>query len=371
MNRPAAENFATSYAQARRKFLDAAEAAGLTATAHLHPLRGRDAEPLAIDVVVDGDPQAQSMLIVSSGCHGVEGFAGSAVQVFALQDQSLRAQARNAGVAVVHLHALNPHGFSHRRRTTHENVDLNRNFHDFSQPLPRNAGYREVHPLLLPQHWPPPAQSEAALLGMMQANGIRALQAVVSRGQHEFADGLFFGGSEPCWSNLTLRRILREVAGATRHLGWIDLHTGLGPPGVGELILACEAGAAEQRARSWWGRVTSVLDDTSHSTYLTGPMWTAALDECPQAEFTGVALEYGTVPLLEVFEALRADNWLHANWGLGAVRPPDEQAEEIGRQMLRAFLVDTDEWKEQVIDRGREVTGQAIAGLGRKLSAAA
>ena len=47
-----------------------------------------------------------------------------------------------AGVAVLYVHALNPYGFSWWRRTTHENVDLNRNFHDFSKPLPRNPSLR-------------------------------------------------------------------------------------------------------------------------------------------------------------------------------------------------------------------------------------
>ena len=44
------------------------------------------------------------------------------------------------------------------RRVTHENVDLNRNFHDFSQPLPGNAGYDELAHLLVPEHWPPTAE---------------------------------------------------------------------------------------------------------------------------------------------------------------------------------------------------------------------
>jgi hypothetical protein len=81
----------------------------------------------------------------------VEGYCGSGVQVFALHDQEWRAKARDAGVATLYIHALNPYGFSHVRRFTHENVDLNRNFQDFSKPLPVNTAYREVQPLLLPE----------------------------------------------------------------------------------------------------------------------------------------------------------------------------------------------------------------------------
>ena len=364
MERPAAENFASTYAQARRKFLHAADAARLITISHPHPLRGRESEHLAMDVVVDGAPHAHKMLVVSSGCHGVEGFAGSGIQVSALQDETLRGRARAAGVTIVHIHGLNPYGFSHLRRTTHENVDLNRNFHDFSKPLPRNDPYRQVHPLLLPEQWPPPASNEAALMELIQSSGVKALQAVVARGQHEFPDGLFFGGTEPCWSNLTLRSVLRETAAHARQLAWIDVHTGLGPTGVGERILSCDPGEPERRARAWWGpAVTSVNDDSSTSTFLTGPVWTAAVDECPRAEYTGIALEFGTVPLLEVLQALRAGNWLHARLQGDGPRPPVEMVEAIGRQMVEAFFIDTDEWKSVVLDQAKEAIQQAIDNL--------
>uniref|UniRef100_UPI0025CE7E03 DUF2817 domain-containing protein n=1 Tax=Limnohabitans sp. Rim8 TaxID=1100718 RepID=UPI0025CE7E03 len=58
--------FSTSYAQARQKFLNAAQAAGLTVDAHIHPLKGRHGEDLAMDVVLDGSPDANNLLIISS-----------------------------------------------------------------------------------------------------------------------------------------------------------------------------------------------------------------------------------------------------------------------------------------------------------------
>ena len=39
-------------------------------------------------------------------------------------------------------------------------------------------------------------------------------------------------------------------------------------------------------------------------------MFNAAYEECAQAEYTGIALEYGTLPKLDVMLALRADQWL-------------------------------------------------------------
>ncbi len=147
--------FAASYAQARAQFVGAAAVAGLALHPQVHPLCGPNGETLALDVVRDGPLDAPRLLIVSSGCHGVEGLCGSGVQVFALQDGEWRAKARAQRVAVLYLHALNPYGFAHLRRVTHENVDLNRNFVDFSQPLPANPAYSALHPVLLPPEWPP------------------------------------------------------------------------------------------------------------------------------------------------------------------------------------------------------------------------
>lgn len=128
--------FSPSYAQARKKFLEGAAAAGLPIESHAHPLKGRDGEDLAMDVVRDGPADATKLLIVSSACHGVEGYCGSGVQVFALHDPEWRDKAHAAGVATLYIHALNPYGFSHVRRFTHENVDLNRNFQDFQSRCP-------------------------------------------------------------------------------------------------------------------------------------------------------------------------------------------------------------------------------------------
>jgi hypothetical protein len=39
-------------------------------------------------------------------------------------------------------------------------------------------------------------------------------------------------------------------------------------------------------------------------------MWTSAYEECPQAEYTGIALEYGTLPLPQIVMNLRAEQWM-------------------------------------------------------------
>jgi hypothetical protein len=361
--------FAPSYARARVQFLEGAAAAGMAIRSHNHPLPGREGETLAMDVALEGPRDAERLLIVSSACHGVEGFCGSGIQVFATHDADWRAHARDAGVAVLYIHALNPYGFSHLRRVTEDNVDLNRNFQDFSRTLPANPAYDELHPFLLPPVWPPAAENEAVIAHYIGRKGLGAYQSAVSQGQHSHPDGLFFGGTAPTWSHRTLREVLREHGRSARHIAWIDLHTGLGPSGLGERIFACrDDDAALQRARAWWGGdgqtpVTSIYDGSSASARLTGLMWNAVYEECPQARYTGIALEYGTLPLLDVLNALRGDQWMRLH--------PDAPAglrAAIQKRVRDAFYVDTDDWRAQVVSQARQALFQAVDGLRRSAS---
>ncbi|MEO7105205.1 MAG: M14 family metallopeptidase [Rhodoferax sp.] len=356
--------FSPTYATARIKFLEAAASAGMALHSYSHPLKGRDGEDLAMDVALDGAPDAEHLFIVSSACHGVEGFCGSGVQVYAAHDAEWRDKMRAAGVAVLYIHALNPHGFSNLRRTTHENVDLNRNFQDFSKPLPVNTAYRNLHHLLLPAQWPPAPENQAAIAAYIEKEGLASYQSAVSQGQHEFPDGMFFGGTDATWSNKTVRQVLQTYGRKAKRIAWMDLHTGLGPSGLGERIFACrDEAAALARARAWWGGagatpVTSMYDGSSNSARLTGMMWCAVYEECPQAEYTGIAMEYGTLPILEMLGALRADHWLHLH-----PEAPESLQNAIKRQVMDAFYVDTNVWRAQIIVQARQAMFQAVDGL--------
>ncbi len=353
-------SFSNSYAQARQKFLSAAKTAGLQVDSNIHPLKGRDGEELAMDVVFDGASDATRLLIISSACHGVEGYCGSGVQIHALNNPAWREAAQAQGVAVLYIHALNPHGFSHVRRVTHENVDINRNFQDFSKPLPENTAYQEIHAILLPEVWPPDEANTAAITQYITEHGMKGFQAAVSRGQHAYSDGLFFGGHAPTWSNLTLRQVLQKYAQRCEKLAWIDLHTGLGPSGVGERIFSCaDDVAAFQRAKAWWGPgITSIYDGSSTSAYLTGLMWMSAYQECPQAQYTGIAMEYGTQPQEKVMHALRADHWLHLH-----PEAPAALRQQIKQDLMDAFYIDTDTWRTQIVSQAMQAMRQAVTGM--------
>ncbi|MEQ1594109.1 MAG: M14 family metallopeptidase [Casimicrobium sp.] len=360
-----ASYFSNTYHEARAKFSQTASSAGLSVRSYVHPLEGLSGETLAVDCALLGKADSEKLFILSSGCHGVEGYCGSGVQTYSLHDRELHERALAADISILYVHALNPHGFSFGRRVTEDNVDLNRNFHDFARPLPVNEGYREVHSLVLPAQWPPDAQNQAAIAALIQARGYAAVQSAVSGGQYEFPGGLFFGGVAPTWSNLTLRQILRDYTRHTRKLGWIDIHTGLGPSGHGERIFAqcANAHSEYERAASWWAGaghtpVTRADLGESASTVLSGTTNTVVSTECSNAEATKIVLEFGTQPPLAVLEALRADHWLHNH-----PHTPSALAHRIRQQLRDVFFVDTDLWKQQVIAQGQEAIHQCVTGM--------
>ena len=353
--------FSASYADAREKFLAAAKARGLDVDSHELPcLAGAAGETLATDVARLGPPDADRVLLITSGTHGVEGFCGSGCQVQLLRDDLTCMAADKAGVAIVFCHAVNPYGFSHVRRVNEDNVDLNRNFLDFAQPIPRNDAYAEVHGFMLPDAWPPDAATQAALGSYVQSRGPAALQRALTGGQADHADGMFFSGRAPTWSNRTLRVVLREHLAGARSVAWIDIHTALGPWGHGEKIYAGRDDAATlDRTRAMFGAdVTSFYDGSSASAEVRGIACHAALDAYPQVTYAGIGLEYGTIPLPAVLDALRGDHWL-------ANHPdaPGELRIGIKQRMREAFYDDSPQWQAMVVGQARVAALQAVKGL--------
>ncbi|MFJ4344992.1 M14 family metallopeptidase [Pseudomonas sp. NPDC089401] len=355
--------FSQTYAQARQKFLSACADRALPVESHRHPLPGAEGEELAIDVARSGQLDAEHVLLISSGCHGVEGFCGSAVQVALLHDEVFQRQVNDSGCAVVYLHAANPYGFSWLRRWTHENVDLNRNFRDFSQARMHNPDYAALHSLMIPDRWPATLGNRLQLLSRVAKFGRKRLQKAVSSGQHSHPDGLFYTGISPTWSNQAVRNAVRQHARHCQHLVWIDIHTGLGPKGHGERIYSGPANSPMlERARQWWGEgVRSSQEGQSVSVPLSGLMVYGAMDECTPPATTALTLEFGTLPGTQVLDALRAEQWLHNNPLVG-----EPQRQQIKQQLRDAFYVDEPQWKDDVLRQAREVAQQAVAGLSQE-----
>lgn len=266
--------YSDEYHESRNKFLDAAYKYGGRIDSYQNPTAGPDGEALYLDVVSFGAVNPQAILVLGSGTHGVEGFAGSAIQTGLLLQGIAPTLPPNVGLVMIH--AINPYGFAHIRRVNEDNVDLNRNFLDHSKPHPSNEGYEQLVDALVPQSlslWNS-AKSLIRLQWFRLWHGTTELRSAISGGQYSHSKGLFYGGRTPTWSNKTIRKIANRYLSKAKRVVIIDFHTGLGSYGNAEVIMNVkEESPPYQRAKQWWGDIVkSTVSGGSVSPHLHGPL---------------------------------------------------------------------------------------------------
>lgn len=344
--------FSRDYATARDRFRSAAQAAGATLEALALDARGPGGEELTIDIARLGAPGAQRVLLHTCGVHGVEAFAGAAVQLAALEDPPVRPD----GCMLVLVHVLNPYGMAWLRRADENNVDLNRNF---QTPGERWAGapalYTRLDPLLNPPAAPGPERFRWRLAAAALRHGLRALKQAIAEGQYEFPRGLFFGGMAlERGPSLYLDWLRRNLSHAS-YVFALDLHTGIGRGGEETLILEPGVGAtpAAEMERAFGKRL---LDPAAgNAAYrIRGSMGGALPQTLPGARIDFVLQEIGTHPPIAVLHALREENRWHHLGGAGPAHP--------AKQALRdALSPPSPRWRRQALERGLEMLRAAAA----------
>jgi len=351
--------FSDSYAEARAKFLDAA---GPQATHYLHPSqKGPAGEPLYLDVAVIGPPDASRVLAVGCGTHGIEGYPGSAALTHWLRSGA--AQRLPPDTAAILFHAHNPWGFAHKTRVTEENVDLNRNFVDFERPLPPNAGYAELHPLVTPGTWDEASVATVfrRLEAFRQRVGEQAYSNAFNGGQYTHRDGVYFGGERAQWSNGAFRRAVRGHFGAARKVAFIDLHTGIGPRYEHIYLCFHPAGSpGYERARRWWGVRAVNREGVTHKAVAVyhGVLIDAFAALLPSAQVTTLVVEFGTLPREDVQRAALLQRWLRFH---GAQQPDLARGLVAGYE--EAYYPSEPRWRAAVLEQSHELLESGVRGI--------
>lgn len=354
--------FPRDYRSGRLAFVTAAKVAGARLATYDACCLGPDRSPLYTDVAVLGRKDAPHVLLCNSATHGVEGFCGSGL--FTGWLSSGGAALVPPTVKVVLVHALNCYGFAWLRRTTEENVDLNRSFVNHTAPYPQNVGYGELHSLILPDEWSDSTARRIAaeLTEFARRNTYSALSSALSAGQYSHPDGIYFGGHEPTVAGRRFLEIVEDhVLGASFVL-FLDWHTGLGSYGTGQIVDMPRRGAnGGERARAWFTHeFASPVGEGSPPLHLSGTVGEGLRRRLAGsgAESIALTVEFGTYAQLQVLLAFVADNWLN-NRG----DPRSRQGRAIKALLREALYPDEDDWKELVWVRGRQLMRRAVAGL--------
>lgn len=355
---PTATLFAGDFARARQKFLAACTLRGLAPQSFLHPLAGAQGEVLATDVVRIGPQDARRVLVLTSGVHGVELFAGSGCQIDWLLTHD--AAALPPGTAVLVVHAINPWGASWLRRYTEDNIDLCRNFVDYAampQP-PASVDYPQLHPAIAidPQDVAAVAEADALLRAFEAKHGHQALYAGLMGGQYAWPEGMGYGGMQPTWSRRTIEDVLQQHCAAATDVCLVDYHTGLGPHGYGSVVALQQGEALARMRRAFGAWVEAVFEEGTPENFApvhghSTPGYERAL---PNATVTAAVLEFGTGRPQRMLELLVQDQ---REWATGRGR---DHVPPVREELLRFFYPADAAWQRSLVDQSRQIIARAL-----------
>jgi hypothetical protein len=346
--RPIDRDFTAS----RTRFLAAAQSVGAKFEEIVHPLDGPNGEPLSADVALVGDEGAKAMLVLITGVHGVEHYAGSAC-ICEWMEQ-LDVGSLPAGLAVLVVHAINPWGAAWCRRYTEDNVDLARNFSDFDQSLEVHEAYEEIHGDLAEMKQ---GQAEIIVQQLAERLGEQGAIEALMRGQYSHPDGFSFGGHKPTWSNRTITSLLTHYGAYAERFGIVEFHSGLGP-WAEVLPVSMHTGGALERVRSVYGDgvIAPRVEEGRHSA--PGHTTDGYLSVLEGREVTSIVLEFGTYPPSRSLPVLLEDHRVHTQ---GLAKTP--AGREVAAANLEMHCPADHDWQRTIISRGTEMIERSIEGL--------
>ena len=340
--------FSPDYSTARARFLRMAEAARGRLESLVLDAGGPTGEALTIDIAWFGSLQPHRVLLHSSGLHGVEAFAGSAIQLKFLD--SLPEIPDDA--AIVLIHTLNPYGMAWLRRVNEANVDLNRNFLGPGEDYSRAPDlYGKLDSFLNSTSLPSWDYFHLKTAWFRVRYGGDRLREAIAGGQYEYPRGLFFGGTKLQQGPEKYQNFIAQRLASVERIVAIDVHTGLGKYSEDTLLVDEKY---YQAHRAIFGPRVEPLDRDLSSAYrVRGGIHSMFYRLFSEVELFFLSQEFGTYNPVSVLYALREENRWH-HYGDGSVDHPTKH------RLKDAFAPNDDSWRQRVLVRGRELLKQAV-----------
>lgn len=250
---------------------------------------------------------ATKSFIHISGVHGVEGAAGAEVQCQILKKHGKPLVQSNYGFLMVF--ALNPFGFHFLRRTSIENIDLNRNTGDGLPVISHSRWQTWLRPLWRSHSLWDQLQGalQSLVLGMTQG-GLPTLIRWFAEGQSCEPKGVFYSGMEMALEMRELIRRLQPLLQKARSIYLIDVHTGLGKL-YGEMLILCHGDAG--LAQETFSHSIEIPGDKPKSYRGKGLVSDRFALAFPNVDFFYVVQEFGVKSTAHSFLALLIENQYH------------------------------------------------------------
>ena len=335
--------FSRSYAEARRRFRDAAGRIGASIESLPLECRGLDGVDLTIDIAWVGSKTPRHVLMHCTGIHGVEGFTGSAIQLRILEELGQVEGER----AVILVHVMNPYGMAWLRRFNERNVDLNRNW---LEPNATWTGtpevYRNISGFLNPTVIRPWDAFYLRAVLVILKYGMGPLRKAIAGGQYGEPKGLFYGGNQLEEGPTLFRTWLQSKLSSISRLFVLDVHTGLGKWRQNALFYKLRSIDEHELPREITANVVAEFEKSDVVGYEFRGGHVAVYQQLfPDIPLDFLTQEFGTYPGVRMLKALRAENYQHHH--------ADQDVNAPNKKALKdAFCPPSDDWRAGVLEDG-------------------
>lgn len=352
-------HFPESYESSRTRFkADAKRISALWPSSRLesHPLR--KFPDLSIDWLWAEPQHKEKLVVISTGQHGIEGYAGSAMLKVFMDEFAPRFNTENTGLLLIH--AINPWGMKHRLRVNPNHVDLNRNFilnADYDPLL--NPDFKQLTHFLNPRR---PARQLVAerlpflfqVLKLMLFPGRKHVQRASLLGQHCDPTGIYFGGTETEEESLVLMDLYRSALHDYQTFLQVDQHTGYGPRYQMTMLLSTLDAISSLEAMQKYHHPLIQKMDADEFYMISGDMgdyiYHLRNSEFPVRTVLAACFEFGTYgdslpALIHSLHTTILENQLRHH---GAV--DSKAARQIRAEYEKLFLPDENKWREKAIN---------------------
>jgi hypothetical protein len=336
------------------------------------PLPGITDSNLIIDCCyIPAQGNSHSLLILSSGVHGIEGFTGSAVQLMVMQELLTPGHLGSMGVLLIH--GLNPYGFKYSRRVTENNVDLNRNC-AIEESLfdTHSEGYGKLNDMLNSEGTANDRNLRNRHFHLIVARKIlnesmRVLRQAILQGQYEYPEGVYFGGKKIEPQIIALTPILQEKLIPYSRILTIDLHTGFGKNGTMHLFPnPVEDAVIKTGMEELFSGYPIDWGDSQDFYTILGSFVDYVGSLAPGKTYYPMAFEFGTLDSQKTFGSIRSlHNMILENQGFRHGYKNKKTEAKIKEDFLEMFYPSDNAWRSKVIGDAKCILELVLERLGK------
>ena len=355
--------FPSTYEDSRARFLHDIElirSKWLSTELESYPLK--NFPDLSIDWLWAHAHKKETLVIISTAEHGIEGYVGYAMLKIFIDEFAPRLNPENTGLLLIH--GLNPWGMKYHRKVNENSVDLNRNFvMDGNFDTAINPEFHQVKNLINPQTRIQSFNSETRRFGgrvikTLITSGIATVTKAALLGQHHTSNGFYYGGNSYQEGTTIAMDLYRRVLEEYQSVIQIDMHTGYGPRYQMSIIMSpLDPMTSEETAKKF--NYPLVLKINAEEFYAISGDMAAYYYELknkyfPDKHLSACGFEFGTFgsSLLARIRSLRAmvfENQLHWHGARSesVVRQIRDEFEEL-------YFPSEAKWREKALADGRQ-----------------